>query len=98
MPVTAPCTQPVKIIKAVNPAYPRAAQDLQIGRTLVVVAVAVDALGKVQGARIVQSSSIGVLDEAAINAAKGSTYAPAEKDCAPAAGTYMFRVTFDPYS
>lgn len=98
MPAHPPCNRPVTILSGVQPSYPDSAKSLHLGTELVVTEVRVDAQGVVQSVRIRQSSGVDSMDRAALKAAAESTYAPAEKNCVPVAGTYIFRVTFDPYS
>jgi len=63
-------------------------------RANVDVLVSLDAAGRVTGAAI-EKSGAGVVNDAALAAARGSTYQPALHDCKPVASTYTFRVEFN---
>jgi TonB family protein len=72
---------------------PPIATTLQLSGTAY-VQVDLDSAGVVQNASIAKSSGEYVLDRAAINAAKQSSFRPEVRDCAPVAGTYLFVVDF----
>ncbi len=58
------------------------------------VEVTLDENGGVTAATIYRSSGSMLLDNAAIRAARQSSYAPRMHDCAAASGSYIFTVTF----
>ncbi|HEX8806359.1 MAG TPA: energy transducer TonB [Candidatus Aquilonibacter sp.] len=91
-----PCNVPVTIVHAATPAYPASAKDLGIGRVVVLVAVTVDADGKLIEAHIQQSSLNMALDQAALLAARKSTYAPMIVNCKKTTGVTIFRAVLDP--
>lgn len=61
-----------------------------------VVSVLVKADGTVGDARIVKSAGLKAFDDAALRAARSSTYAPARAYCRAVPATYLFMVTFTP--
>jgi TonB family protein len=76
-----------------QPETPVLATTMQLTGTAY-VRVDLDAAGNVQNASIAKSSGAYILDRAAINAAKQSSFRPELRDCAPVAGTYLFVVDF----
>lgn len=66
--------------------------------TTVLVAVAIDGDGSVLSTKIYKSSGNAKLDNAAITAARRSTYSPKVADCNPTRADYLFRVLFTPPS
>jgi protein TonB len=58
------------------------------------VQVDIDANGALTDASIAKSSGTPILDQAAIAAAKASSFRPAIHDCSPVAGSYIFQVNF----
>jgi TonB family protein len=83
---------PVYVVRAAEPQTPSLAIDAGV-RGRVEVLVSVDAGGRVVNAVIKQSPSV-VLNDAALGAARASTYRPALHDCKPAPGEYLFAVEF----
>jgi protein TonB len=76
-----------------QPVYPESAQQLGIsGAVEVLVSLAPD--GGVTDATIYKTSGSAALDQAAIRAARASTYSPDIVDCQAVAGTYTFHVSF----
>ena len=59
------------------------------------VAVTLDASSRVVDARIAQSSGYRPLDDAAVNAARGSEFETAVFDCRKIGGRYLFGVSFN---
>jgi TonB family protein len=60
--------------------------------------VTIGPTGNLVDAKISQSAGNMALDQAALAAARQSTYAPKIVDCQPTTGSYYFKVTFDPNS
>ena len=58
------------------------------------VQIDLDKAGNVIDMAIAQSTGDGVLDEAALSAARASKFAPEIRNCAPVAGSYLFVVDF----
>lgn len=58
------------------------------------VKVDLDASGAVVGTSIYESTGNMQLDQAAVNAAHESRYAPEERDCKNVAGSYLFTIDF----
>jgi TonB family protein len=58
------------------------------------VQVDIDAEGHVLNASVLKTSGVYGLDQAAIRAAKGSTFQPEITNCAGVAGSYVFEVDF----
>lgn len=89
------CAQPnapATVIRAAEPATPPMAQQQHI-YGVVHVRVALDDDSKVTSARVWDSPS-AILNQAALAAAKASTYQTEVRDCKPVASTYLFTVTF----
>lgn len=59
------------------------------------VEVSLSASGQVLGAKIFVSTGSSLLDNAAIDAAKRTTYTPKIVDCDHVPGAYLFRVDFE---
>ena len=59
------------------------------------VEVSLDASGAISSTSIYRSSGWAVLDQAALRAARDSTYRPEERNCAPVAGSYLFTAQFE---
>ena len=59
------------------------------------VKVSLSATGSVLGATIYKSSGSALLDNAAVQAAKESSYSPEIDNCAKVAGDYIFRADFE---
>jgi protein TonB len=77
----------------VRPSYPSAARTAgQSGRVLIVVTV--NAQGRATGARIAQSSGVASLDQAALSAARASTYNPRRVAGLPLPDTITIPYTF----
>jgi protein TonB len=78
----------------VQPDYPEIAREQGASGTAK-VQVTLDAQGNVLSASINQSSGSPVLDKAALEAAKASTFFPQITDCAAVGGTYVVSEQFD---
>lgn len=96
---SATCGTPNEDVRVLVPAQPKLS-DAQMkavhGTETATVNVQVDAGGKVQSASIAHSSGSPVVDQAAVNAAKASSYAPATRNCKSVAGAYLFKVQVRP--
>ena len=88
------CSQPnvvAHVVDAVPADMPEGLGDVQ---ATVQVEVTLDESGRVAGTQIYKSSNDSRLDNAALVAAKRSTYAAAVVDCLPHSGSYLFVVDF----
>jgi protein TonB len=77
----------------IQPEEPPLAQEQGAVGT-VAVQVDLSSTGAVVSASISSSSGNKLLDDAALQAAKQTSYAPQIKDCQKVAGSYLFRVRF----
>lgn len=90
------CSAPdiaAKTLAAQTPEKPDDAQAQGLVGT-VKVKVDLDASGAVTGANVYESSGSMELDQAALQAARRSRYAPEERDCKNVSGSYLFTVDF----
>jgi protein TonB len=95
-PTKASCSQPhldPRTENAVQPDYPDLAREQGASGTAE-VRVTLDARGDVLSAVIEQGTGSTLLDNAAVAAAKASTFSPEIEDCLPVGGTYLFRADF----
>jgi protein TonB len=90
--------QDATVVNQAQPEYPDAARDLGLGEVQVAVTVTIGPEGNLVDAKISQSAGNMSLDQAALAAARQSTYAPKIVNCQPTTGSYYFKVTFDPNS
>lgn len=94
------CQTPFQDARAVQIAqaeYPESARDQGLGEVEVSVKVTVGPDGNLVGPPVIlQGSGNMAMDQAALAAARQSTYAPQIVNCQPTTGTYQFKVTFDP--
>ena len=95
MVASASCTVAVKPIDPVAPDVPSGTPKVTKAVTSE-VAVRVSSTGAVLGTSLYKSSGRSDLDRATIAAAQKSTYAPAQQNCKPVAGSYLFAATFAP--
>ncbi len=105
-PATAPpgtpkpaCANPnveATVTNPVQPDYPESARDLGLGAVTVEVEVTVAPSGNLVDAKIYKSSSNMSIDQAALRAARQSTYSPKLVGCQPTQGDYLFRADFQP--
>jgi TonB family protein len=86
------------VTNAVQPDYPDSARDLGLGAVTVEVEVTVGLTGNLVSATVYKSSSNMAIDQAALRAARESTYAPKMVDCQPTQGDYLFTADFQPDS
>ena len=84
------------VTNPVQPEYPESAKEIGLGAVTVQVEVTVGPSGNLVGAKIYKSSSNMAIDQAALRAARESTYSPKLIDCAPSQGDYLFRADFTP--
>ena len=78
----------------VSPEYPSSPSGM--GGVTVLSAVTIDANGSVSHASVAQGSGNAAIDQAALRAARESSYKPRLENCVPSAGTYIFRAEFSP--
>lgn len=95
-PATVHCNRDAIASHQISPDYPEAARALGTGKATAVVRVYITPHGTVGALRVANSTGNFDLDQAAIRAAAESTYLPRIKNCKPAFGLYLFKVTFDP--
>lgn len=86
----------VTMLRAGTPVYPPSARDIALGTVYVYIRVVVNADGNLTSATIAQSGHNAAIDYAALQAVRGSTFAPMIADCAGVIGTTLFEVTMDP--
>lgn len=83
------------VIKQPPVPYPASAWALHAsGQAWVRVTIGPD--GGLENARIVHSAANMALDQAALDVARASIYAPKLVNCAPTTSDYLFKVTFAP--
>jgi periplasmic protein TonB len=91
--------QDATVVQQAQPDYPDSARELGLGTVTVTVTVTLSGTGALENAVVSQGSGNGAIDNAALAAAKQSTYAPKIVNCQPQdAAQYYFKVTFDPNS
>jgi TonB family protein len=73
---------------------PDIATAMHLGGTTL-VQVDIDENGNLLSAEVAKSSGAGVLDRAALEAARNSKFRPAVLNCTATAGSYVFEVDFD---
>jgi TonB family protein len=89
------CSLLFKVAQAPNPVSPAFPKGTIISEEhTALVKVLLDASGKVADAWIFGSSGAKPLDDAALVAARATTYVPGQFLCAPVPGVYMFRADF----
>ena len=94
-PAPAICNRDATVTAQVSPDYPESARELGLGISTVSIRVYLSPKGTIAALRVFNSSGNGDLDQAALRAAAQSTYLPRIKNCKPAFGLYLFKVTFD---
>ncbi len=90
--------QDATAVQAVTPDYPEAAREQGLGQVEVNVIVTLSASGAPIGVTLQNSSGNMSIDQAAKQAAMGSTYAPKIVNCQKVQSQYIYKVTFDPNS
>jgi TonB family protein len=81
----------------VQPDYPESARDLGLGAVTLEVEVTVGANGNFIGAQVYKSSGNMAIDQAALLAARESSYSPRMVDCQPTQGGSLFRAFLQPH-
>jgi TonB family protein len=84
------------VTNPVQPDYPETARDLGLGAVTAEVEVTVGPSGNLISAKIFKSAGNMAIDQAALRAARQSTYSPKLVDCQPTQGDYLFRADFQP--
>ncbi len=84
---------PAAVIRAARPDLAPLGGERHV-TGVVRVLVSLDAQGQVTDTRIERSGS-QILNRAAVDAAKRSTYQPALRDCTPVSSKYLFSVVID---
>jgi TonB family protein len=88
------CAREATVVNAVAPVISKADYEPKVSAR---VLVSIDANGNVTGAKVMLSSGSTAIDDAALEAAKKSTYKPAiGLDCKPHAGEYDFHIATGP--
>lgn len=92
----ASCPERYRMARTIRPQVPNypALARARGARGVSYVAVTLDATGAVTEAHVYQSSRSKELDDAALDAARRSGYAPEVFRCEPVSGRYLFRVDF----
>lgn len=94
---TATCAVPhadARAVHVVEAEYPAQAVTLRASGT-VLVRITLTAAGAVADASVYRSAHNRFLDQAAVEAARASTYAPEEVQCVPVGGVDLFRADFN---
>ena len=91
---TSTCEQAAIPVHAVPPYYPDAARSRHLGNVSVRMLVRISATGAVTSVRVTQSSGDVDIDNAALDAARKSTYQPKIVACKAVPGTYLFIADF----
>jgi protein TonB len=81
--------------EAVSPDYPEMAKE-QGATGVTQVKVTLDENGSVESVSVYKSAGNAALDQAAMTAAKATSYTPEIVNCEKTAGSYIFRAEFDP--
>lgn len=89
------CNVAAAVVVPAMPHYPKAAADVRVKLTID-VDVQLDEQGNVTGTEIEHSSGRDDIDQAAVDAAKATVYAPQRADCKPLASTYHQHFVFKP--
>ena len=85
---------PASTIVAAVAEVPSELQSARLNSGTTVVQVDIDAEGHVLNASIAKTSGVYGLDQAALKAARQSTFQPEVRNCAGVAGSYLFEVDF----
>jgi len=93
------CADPFReatMTNGVAPEYPESAKEQGLGAVTVLVKITLSPGASVESASVLSSSGNMAIDQAAMIAARQSSYAPKLSNCQPVEGTYSFRASFDP--
>ena len=90
------CDVPYRDVLVRDQARPDVSNVHPAGKLTSIIDVAVAADGTPTAFRRDQGSGNAAMDDAAMKAAKESSYLPKIADCKPVAGHYLFRLVFDP--
>jgi TonB family protein len=85
---------PASTIAAAVPEVPAVLQVNGLASGTTMVQVDIDAEGHVLDTSIAKTSGVYGLDQAALKAARASTFAPQVRNCVGVAGSYLFEVDF----
>lgn len=92
-----PCAQPYREGSVIDPAfasYPREAATQGLISVTVLVKVVIEADGSVSSATITKSSGNMYLDQAALKAARDTTYSPRIVNCVATRGSFLYKAVF----
>jgi TonB family protein len=95
-PACANPNQDATVTQPMSPDYPESAKSLGLGPVTVLVEVSVGPSGNLVDAKVYKSSNNMAIDQAALRAARQSSYAPKLVNCSPTTGDYIFRAEFNP--
>jgi hypothetical protein len=96
---TGECAEPFRYAEVDGQApaqFPTMARDMMSGPALSTVTVAIGGNGDLAGSEMFGTSGYEMLDNAAMTAARASTYNGARAYCQAVPSYYFFKVTFDP--
>jgi periplasmic protein TonB len=96
-PAKATCATPyadATMRSMVTPEYPQAAKEAGFGDATVLIEVSIGPSGSLVGASVYKSSGNMSIDQAALRAARESTYNPKFVNCTPSSGNYIFHADF----
>lgn len=91
-----PCNHDAQLLQSTPARLPAARYKTLQGVPEALVAVTIDAQGKVIAAKIARSAGALDLDTAALDSARFSTYAPAMQNCKAAPQTFGIAIDFQP--
>jgi TonB family protein len=92
---TCPTTE-ATVISATEPVFPLGTMNMLNGPVTVLAMVTVAVDGSPKAESIIKSSGFKTVDDAALRAARASTYKPKMFNCEPVQGTYLFRIDYRP--
>lgn len=95
-PPTPACSDPDAAARALSAVAPDTPQDAvaQGATGTAQIRVDLNSLGEVVGVSVYGSTGSMLLDDAALEAARESRYAPEQHNCKPIAGSYLYKVDF----
>jgi len=89
------CNRDGLVSNAARPAFPAGLHLEQPAATI--VRVTIGTTGEVVDAKVEQSSGVPALDEAAVDAAKHSSFLPKMVSCKAVVASYTYKVVFNPH-